>query len=402
LVRKLTAIDLFAGAGGFSLAAHQLGFDILAAVEFDNKAAETYRTNLVERLGAETHVFNQDINEVDIRGFMKYRNIKPGELDLLLGGPPCQGFSTHRIKDAGASDPRNKLLMRYFDFVRELRPKAFLVENVPGLLWKRHEDHLNKFMALAKKYNYKVIGNAPIVLNAKDYGVPQNRKRVFIFAIREDLTTQDFCYPPEATHFPPTQKKMPYWKTSSSIFEPIPRSVYEKYWQDYFKIKTTLSKQECFDLLDSLENGCFISDDDPCNIHMRPTPKMVQRFTDTPLNGSREDAGKIHELKCHSGNYKGHKDVYGRILIHLPSNTMTTGCNNPSKGRFVHPWLNHGITLRHAARLQSFPDDFVFLGTTTQQARQIGNAVPLSLGIALIKNIKNSLIQTQYFAQKVA
>ena len=95
---QLTAIDLFAGAGGFSLAAHQQGFDILAAVEFDKKAAETYRTNLVEKLGATTHVFRQDINEVDVQGFMKYRNIKQGELDLLLGGPPCQGFSTHRIK----------------------------------------------------------------------------------------------------------------------------------------------------------------------------------------------------------------------------------------------------------------------------------------------------------------
>lgn len=402
MVRKLTAIDLFAGAGGFSLAAHQLGFDILAAVEFDSKAAETYRINLVERLGAEAHVFNQDINEVDIRGFMKYRNIKPGELDLLLGGPPCQGFSTHRIKDAGASDPRNKLLMRYFDFVRELRPKAFLVENVPGLLWKRHEKHLNKFMMLAKEHNYKVIANAPIVLNAKNYGVPQNRKRVFIFAVREDLASQDFCFPPQATHFSPSQKKVPHWKTSSSIFEPIPRNLYEKYWQDYFKVKTKLTKRECFELLGSLEFGEVITKDDPCNIHMQPTEKMVERFSDTPLNGSREDAGKKHELKCHSGNYKGHKDVYGRILIHLPSNTMTTGCNNPSKGRFVHPWLNHGITLRHAARLQSFPDDYVFLGSTTEQARQIGNAVPLNLGAALINNIKNSLLKIKYFAQNVA
>jgi DNA (cytosine-5)-methyltransferase 1 len=123
---------------------------------------------------------------------------------------------------------------------------------------------------------------------------------------------------------------------------------------------------------------------------MQPSEKMIDKFNDTPLNGSREDAGEKHRLKCHSGEYKGHKDVYGRVLIHLPSNTITTGCNNPSKGRFVHPWLNHGITLRHAARFQSFPDDFIFLGSSTEKARQIGNAVPIALAHALIKEIKKT------------
>jgi DNA (cytosine-5)-methyltransferase 1 len=390
---QLTAIDLFAGAGGLSLAAHQQGFDILAAVEFDQKAAETYRTNLVERLGANTQVFNQDINDVDIQGFMKYRNIKPGELDLLLGGPPCQGFSTHRIKDAGADDPRNKLLIRYFDFVSALRPKAFLVENVPGLLWERHKPHLDKFMALSKEHGFKVISGAPLVVNAKDYGIPQNRKRVFIFAIREDITGTDIKFPPEPTHFSPASKKLPHWRTASTVFEPIPKALFERYWTDYFSSKTKLSKEETFRLLSNLENGTEVQPDDLCNIHMQPSEKMIERFNDTPLNGSREDAGEKHRLKCHSGKYKGHKDVYGRLLIHIPSNTITTGCNNPSKGRFVHPWLNHGITLRHAARLQSFPNDFIFVGSSTERARQIGNAVPVELGNTLIRNIKEDLFQ---------
>lgn len=93
---------------------------------------------------------------------------------------------------------------------------------------------------------------------------------------------------------------------------------------------------------------------------MIPTERMEERFRATKLNGSRSDAGKEFELKCHSNGYAGHKDVYGRIMIHLPANTITTGCNNPSKGRFIHPWENHGITLRHAARLQTFPDDYIF------------------------------------------
>ena len=215
---RLTAIDLFSGAGGFSLAAHQQGFNILAAVEFDQKAAETYQYNIVERLGAQTQVFNQDINKVDVQGLMKYQGIKQGELDLLLGGPPCQGFSTHRINDSGADDPRNQLLLRYFDFVAALMPKVFIVENVPGLLWKRHESYLNKFIDLAHQHHYRIVNDKPLIINARDYGLPQNRKRAFILAVRADVSMDDFNWPPAPTHFTPKSNKKP-WKTASSVFE---------------------------------------------------------------------------------------------------------------------------------------------------------------------------------------
>lgn len=143
--------------------------------------------------------------------------------------------------------------------------------------------------------------------------------------------------------------------------------------------------------LASLPHGKPFKNNDPCNINMQPSPMMVQRFRDTPLNGSREDSGEQHRLKCHSNGYRGHKDVYGRMFIHVPSNTITTGCNNPSKGRFVHPWLNHGITLRHAARLQTFPEWFDFYGSSTDIAKQIGNAVPPLLGKILISDICSRL-----------
>jgi DNA (cytosine-5)-methyltransferase 1 len=385
---KLIAIDLFAGAGGFSLAAHQQGFDILAAVEFDKQAAETYRTNIVEKLGAETQVFNQDINEVDVQGFMKYRNIKQGELDLLLGGPPCQGFSTHRINNSGADDPRNKLLIRYFDFVSALRPKVFLVENVPGLLWKRHKAHLDKFIGLAKKYHYKIIGDMPLLINAKDYGVPQNRKRAFILAVREDISSSNITWPPEPTHFSPKKNKTS-WASASTIFEKPPEAVLKRL-VDRYVATNTWDKSYSQEFVESLEFGDIVLREDPCNIHMNHTVGVSDRFKETPLNGSREDI--TFRLRCHKNGYKGHKDVYGRIFFHTPSNTITTGCNNPSKGRFVHPWLDHGITLRHAARFQSFPDDFNFLGSSTERARQIGNAVPVNLGNALIQKIKEYIL----------
>lgn len=395
---QLTAIDLFAGAGGFSLAAHQQDFDLLAAVEFDKKAAETYRTNIVERLGANTQVFNQDINDVDVQGFMRYRNIKQGELDLLLGGPPCQGFSTHRINDSGADDPRNKLLLRYFDFVSALRPKVFLVENVPGLLWERHKAHLNKFIKLAQKFNYKIIGGSPLIINSKDYGVPQNRKRAFILAIREDISATNIVWPPEPTHFSPKQNNTS-WVTASSVFEKPPKEIINKLVGRYTAINNW-DKNYAKKFVQNLDFGDKVLANDPCNIHMQHTESVSNRFKETPLNGSREDIE--FRLRCHKNGYKGHKDVYGRIFFHTPSNTITTGCNNPSKGRFVHPWLDHGITLRHAARFQSFPDNFIFLGSSTEQARQIGNAVPIDLGSALIQNIKESIFQINNQALNVA
>ncbi|HAS63744.1 MAG TPA: DNA (cytosine-5-)-methyltransferase, partial [Vibrio sp.] len=198
-------------------------------------------------------------------------------------------------------------------------------------------------------------------------------------------------FPPKPTHFSPSSKSTPHWKTASSVFDKVPTELYEQYWEKYFKRKTKLTREQTFELLGSLAFGKPFKKDDGCNFHMIPSEKMVRKFIAIPVNGSREDAGKEHQLKCHSGEYKGHKDVYGRILIHLPSNTITTGCNNPSKGRFVHPWLNHGMTLRHAARLQSFPDEFDFYGSSTERARQIGNAVPPKLGQALISHICSRL-----------
>lgn len=388
---KKKAIDLFAGAGGFTLAAHQAGLDIVAAIEFDPTASNTYRKNFIEKEKRNIQLINEDINKVDPEKLRNDLLLEIGELDLILGGPPCQGFSSHRIKNAGVNDPRNALLIRYFEFVHKFRPKFFLVENVTGLLWERHSEYLNTFIRLANQEGYDIQFCGTI--NAKNYGVPQNRKRVFIYGIRNDLNSKNLDFPPQVTHFTPSSNKKPFWRTASSVFEGMPESIAERYVNEFFIPKEGLTKDQAFDLLSKLEYGSTIASDDPCNVNMHPTVMMEERFKDTILNGSREDAGEKHQLPCHANGYKGHKDVYGRILIHKPSNTITTGCNNPSKGRFVHPWLNHGMTLRHAARLQSFPDTFIFLGNTTEQAKQIGNAVPPLLGEILIRHIFSGIVE---------
>ncbi|EPY6881789.1 DNA cytosine methyltransferase, partial [Klebsiella pneumoniae] len=139
-IPKFKAIDLFSGAGGFSLAAIDLGINVFIAIEIDKYACETYKHNLINRMNNKIDLINQDINEICIKSLMNKHNLSSGELDIILGGPPCQGFSSHRIRNKGVGDPRNSLLIRYFDFVKQLRPKLFLVENVPGLLWERHSD----------------------------------------------------------------------------------------------------------------------------------------------------------------------------------------------------------------------------------------------------------------------
>jgi DNA (cytosine-5)-methyltransferase 1 len=355
-IKKLTAIDLFAGAGGFSLAAQLCGLEVAVAVELDPHACATYRSNLIEGRKASTTLLEGDIRDVDWKAVLKKAKLAKGDCDLLLGGPPCQGFSTHRLKGAGIDDPRNELLGSYFESVQAIRPAAFLIENVPGLLWQRHEAYLKKLLAAAKAAKYKVF--SPIVLNARSYGAPQNRKRVFVLGFRDDIAAQ-LSWPPPPSHLSPDDpavaaKVHPAWLTASTVFsKPFPP-------------------------------------DDENDLHMQHSAAMIDVFKSTPSNGgSRSESNRI--LTCHL-SHNGHKDVYGRIDPTKPGPTMTTACINPSKGRFLHPTRNHGICLRHAARFQTFPDDFVFGGGIIAAGRQIGNAVPITTGVALISAIKRALI----------
>jgi DNA (cytosine-5)-methyltransferase 1 len=352
----LLGIDFFAGAGGFSLAASQSGLRVRAAVELNKHACTTYRKNFVEGKTNPPHLFEGDIADISWPEFLQSAKLAPGKCDVVLGGPPCQGFSAHRIKGAGVDDPRNSLLLRYFECIDKVRPRTFIVENVAGLLWPRHRPYLQMFLDLADKCGYQVLG--PTVLNARDYGVPQNRKRVFIVGVRKSEHQVKVTWPPPPTHFNPESddvlvRRQPAWKTAKTVFnKPIRKK-------------------------------------DPNNCHMQSGEKLVAIFRSTPLNGgSRKDSSRV--LPCHD-SHDGHKDVYGRIHPNRPGPTMTTACINPSKGRFVHPTEHHGITARHAARFQGFPDSFEFSGGLIASGQQIGNAVPIALGEIVIKSVTSAL-----------
>lgn len=347
VAHKIMAVDLFAGAGGFSLGAVLAGAEIVAAVENDPNAAHTYRRNLIDSKLTGCRLFNRDILELAPSKFMSEVGLMAGECHLLLGGPPCQGFSAHRLRDAGVGDPRNRLLLRYFEYVRALRPAYFLVENVPGLLWPRHKSFVRKFYATAKAAGYETFD--PCVLNARDYGVPQNRRRVFILGYDAQRVGPP-VWPPKPSHVDPLSAKATNckpWSTAAAVFAKA------------------------------------AAKGDPNDIHMRHGEALKAAFAKTPHNGgSRTQSGR--ELACHK-HHDGHSDVYGRIDPSKPGPTMTTACINPSKGRFVHPTHDHGITLRQAARFQTFPEWFVFEGGLMAGGVQVGNAVPVQMAKALIE-----------------
>ena len=360
--RTICAVDLFAGAGGFSQAARDIGIQVVAAIENNPNACKTYYANLIKGCEQPTILFENDITQLPPDEFINSAGLEHSTVDILMGGPPCQGFSTHRINNAGVDDPRNELLLQYFNYLKALKPRSFVVENVPGLLWDRHKSYLRKFYGLAEEAGYKIF--APQIINAKDYGVPQNRKRVFIVGFRDNAPSK-LLWPPQPTHFAPESKEvlsdgLPAWRAASDVF----------------------SKP--------------VGADDPNGICMHHTPAMVKVFESTPLNGgSRHQSGRV--LPCHR-EHNGHKDVYGRIDPSKPGPTMTTACINPSKGRFLHPTEHHGISVRHAARFQTFPENFIFHGGLMAGGMQVGNAVPIRLGRAVLTSVVQAL---EIFRQKL-
>lgn len=349
-IDEVIGCDLFAGAGGFSIGALEAGIRVAAAVEYDRHAASSYRNNLILSGRTKTILYEEDVAAIDPAKMRVEAGFDQTGCDILMGGPPCQGFSAHRINGAGVGDPRNALLIRYFDFVKVLRPLFFIVENVPGLLWERHKDYLREFYALAASSDYELM--EPVVLNARDYGVPQSRRRVFILGMDKRRCSALPNWPPAATHAAVVEdgETTSFWRPAADVFDrPVPA-------------------------------------DDKNDIRMQHGKKLVEAFEATPPNGgSRKDSGRL--LQCHR-DHNGHSDVYGRIDPSQPAPTMTTACVNPSKGRFVHPTLHHGITLRQAARLQTFPDWFTFEGGLMAGGVQVGNAVPIDMASALLAPLR--------------
>jgi DNA (cytosine-5)-methyltransferase 1 len=333
-VDKLTAVDLFAGAGGATTGLQQAGITVVAAIENDAQAAASYRAN-----HPAVTLIEADIRTVDPLILRKQLGLRQGSLDLLKACPPCQGFSS--LAKGEIDEGRNDLVLDIARFVAEFRPRAILLENVPGL---RRDRRLADLLELLRKDGYKFCQQ---VIDATSLGVPQRRKRLIVLGL------------------------------SRTVRKAVPQSLDVITAQE---VRTKLQTvREVFDELRSnLDPG------DPMNIHRKSSRQVQARIKAVPINGSRFDLPKRHQLPCHMKLSKRNATAsYGRLRLDEPAPTMTTRCTTPACGSFIHPTENRGITLREAAALQTFPYDYRFVGSYQSIERQIGNAVPVRMAEVL-------------------
>lgn len=338
---KFKAIDLFSGCGGLTQGLKSAGFNVLAAVEVDRLASAVYSLN-----HKSTHVITKDIKDISKEEILTLCKIEPGELDLLAGCPPCQGFSTLRNKNKQCrlDDPRNRLIDEFARLVTGLLPKVVLLENVPRLTdYTRY----NRFKSTLRKHGYLISDK---VLDVQKYGVPQRRKRLVLIASR-----------------------------FGKIEHPEPRN----------KL-TSVRKALSPSILAKIAPGDMLHDTTKIRSN-----KVMQIIRAIPKDGgSRSSLPQELVLDCHKKT-NGFRDVYGRMRWDDPAPTITSGCTNPSKGRFLHPEEDRAITLREAALLQTFPARYNFNATNSQQAiaQMIGNALPPTFAKYQAAAIKEHLFQ---------
>lgn len=352
-------IDLFSGCGGSALGLRQAGIPIRVAVDIDKFASETFKNNFPE-----CSVLPVNITYLSGKELLKTGGFDSGERVILIACPPCQGFSSARRVSQRLTDPRNLLIYEFLRLVEEIRPFAFILENVPGLA-----NGIGKplFLQILKQlqelgYNQTIYD----VVNIADYGVPQARKRLLVMGTNDPTLRLDF--PPKTNSDPRLPSELPAWNTVRSAISDLSP-------------------------IDAGKKNPF----DPLHASAGLSETNLKRLTQTPKDGGdRTSWSEDLVLECHKKS-KGHKDVYGRMKWDLPSPTITGGCVMVSKGRFGHPEQNRAISLREAARLQTFPDEFMFAGNFGQIAQQIGNAVPPLLA----KRAAESLLKAVEGKEKV-
>lgn len=373
-------IDLFAGCGGLSLGFEMAGFEIPLAIEKDEWASETYKKN-----HPNTNVITGDITQIiDLKSLLDKKHLP---IDGIIGGPPCQGFSLSGNRDK--NDPRNSLFMEFVRFVKFYKPKFFVMENVTGILSMKTKDNLNVKDLILKEFNDAGYNVKICKLNAAEYGVPQSRLRIVFIGIRKDITFEDTKLGPKPFLFGDKQITveqaiMDLPQIQSGEGEEI-MNYGTKAKNDYQKWARSNSN--------SVHN----------HIAMRHTKRLIERFENIGFGQSVADVAECHQQRKRGDATKISGKVYSQ-------NNMRPFPNKPSptvpasfQSNFVHPYLNRNFTAREGARLQSFPDTYIFCGKRTtmsweknlSQYQQIGNAVPPLLSKAIAENIKEYF--TLYF-----
>ncbi|MBZ0221172.1 MAG: DNA cytosine methyltransferase [Candidatus Methylomirabilis sp.] len=331
----MKAVDFFCGAGGLTKGLRLAGINVLVGIDQEERCRETYNFN-----NKPSKFVCSDIKKVNIDELTTQAEelcTEPNEL-LFAGCAPCQPFSPQRKSKEYRSD--TTILGEFGRLIELFLPGQILMENVPGISRVKGFSTFKRFLKLLDRNGYSIAWD---ILNAKDYGIPQNRNRLVLIAMRGISATL-----PEKTHGPGLLK--------------------------YITVKDAIAK---FPRIKAGKCDANIPNHEAALL----SEINLERLRHTPRNGgSRNSWPEKLILTCHKKGYNGHTDVYGRMSWNKPAPTLTGKCNSISNGRYGHPSQNRAITLREAAALQTFPDDYVFFGQKGNIAQQIGNAVPVVLG----------------------
>lgn len=361
-------IDLFAGVGGLSYGfAHDADFEILAANEILVPMAKAYGRN-----HPMVKMYNKDIKDFSIDDLQKDLGIKKGDIDIVVGGPPCQAYST--VGKRIADDPRGQLFQEYYRILKELRPRIFVFENVKGMLSMQGGNLIKTVVALFESIGYHIQMR---LLNAADYGTPQIRERVFLVGT---LDSAPFRYP-KPTHYnpetgtPADSSLKPYVTLGEAL-------------GDLLSMKTGESATE-YACEPQNDYQRLMRANAPAQLQEHEVPKnsakLVSIMEALPDGGSPKDIPE--ELRPNSG----FANCYCRLWWNRPSTTITRNLGCPSSSRCVHPKDPRPLSTREGARLQGFPDDYIFYGKRSDKHLQIGNAVPTFLSMAIKDSVKSYL-----------
>lgn len=379
---KFTAIDLFSGAGGISLGLANAGFRVLLASDISGDCASTHKRNMPE-----IPFLQGDISQLDGSDFLNAAGVKPGELDLLVGGPPCQGYSILGARQA--DDPRNRLFDDFFRVAAALRPKVLVIENVPGLATL----HGGAFLPLIAQ-GFRDLGYRYTCaeLLAAQYGAPQMRWRMFFIGVREDtgLSLPSF---PAPTHgrrgigeLVPNrtisaEDAYGFLTTFDAIGDlPIVESGRER--SDYVDAPTTPFQMAMREGTDVLSNH-YSARMSAINLLRFQHLKPGQDWRDLPRD--------LLPAGMQRAALKDHTRRFRRMTWDGVPRSIITRFRDPKSGEYTHPTQDRTISIREAARIQAFPDWFVFNGSITSQYDQVGNAVPTLLAKAMGLEVARAL-----------
>jgi DNA (cytosine-5)-methyltransferase 1 len=368
-------IDLFCGAGGLSLGFEMTNFKIDLAIELEENYYRAYKGNHPETLS-----LNKDITDLNCKDISN-KYLKNKEIVGIIGGPPCIGFST--VGNRSPDDPRNMLIFYFIQWIEHFKPKFFVMENVPGILSMGNGKVVEKVFNLYKEIGYTCKME---VLLAADYGVPQLRQRVFFIGTQGNSVSSLKI---QKTNENNSEEKSDLGKNALPSYLTVQDAISDilsiepftkKRTDDMIKKYSHQSKTRYQKYLRKSSTGLFD--------HFAPNHSelVMKRISHINQGNNHSSLPKEYQLKG------GYPNIYGRLHLNKPADTITGNCGCVSApGRFIHPTQNRAISIREAARLQSFPDNYRFCGSMRDKYKQVGNAVPPLMAYAVANSINQLL-----------